>query len=149
MLYNNMSITNMSITNMSITNMSIKHITLKKILANTIKLIHALFIFIALIGPYVTNNNNHLLSLTLLYMFVISQWYVLGNCFLTNIEYELAGEKIKKYANGSSKGFMSNYVEKKLGLTEKQFIYFVVFVPFFNFLLCLIKIYYKLKNCSK
>ena len=119
---------------------------IKKILLYIIKILHIIFLVVSLFGPYLTNNYKFLLILLFLYMVTMTQWYMIGKCFLTNIEYELEGTKIKKYSDGSDKSFMTTFIEKNFGLSEKIIKNIFVLIPLFNFIICLIKLYYLLTN---
>ena len=119
---------------------------IKKIILYIIKILHIIFLFVSLLGPYLTNNYNSLLILLFLYMVTMTQWYMIGKCFLTNIEYKLEGTQIIKYADGSDKSFMTTFMEKNFGLSEKIIKNIFVLIPLFNFIVCLIKLHYLLKN---
>jgi hypothetical protein len=129
---------------MTVTNRIIKKITLY-----VVKILHISFLFISLFGPYLTNNYNYLLILLFLYMSTMTQWYLIGKCFLTNIECKLEGIPTKKYADGSDKSFMTTFIEKKFCIGENIIKNIFVLIPFFNFIVCLIKLYYLLKTCDK
>jgi hypothetical protein len=120
----------------------------KKITLYVVKILHILFLFLLIFGPYSINNYKLLLILLFLYMFTMTQWYLIGKCFLTNIEYDLEGSKVKKYADGSDKSFMTTFMEQKFGLSEKLVKNIFVFIPFFNFIVCLVKLHFLLNKCK-
>ena len=77
------------------------------------------------------------------------QWYLFGRCLLTDIEYKLENKKITKFADGSSKNFIVDLLEKNLYINEKVLFYIFVLFPFFNTIVCLIKINKKLDKLNK
>jgi len=110
------------------------------LLAKIVKGIHICFMIFLLIGPYFYHDHKSLLLLNFLYMFLMTQWYLFGRCLLTDIEYGLEGKKIKKYADGSSKNFIVDLLEKNLYINEKILFYIFVCIPVINNILATIKL---------
>jgi len=70
-------------------------LTFNKVIAKILKLFHIIFTIILLIGPYITDNYDHIVIFILLHICLIIQWLLYKQCILTDIEYILEGDKIK------------------------------------------------------
>ena len=98
-----------------------------------IQIFHVLLCLFALVAPYLTNNNLYLSILIFYYIFVVTLWHINGNCFLTDIENHLKGEKNPK------ESYVTNFFSNILGNHTKT-----IFstVPLINTTMCLYKINY-------
>lgn len=120
---------------------------LRKLGGYSLKLVHVLFLIYATVAPYITDNFNGLMFLVIVYMFVMTQWYMFGECILTTVEDSLLGVSSKNYKDGSKKSFIVVFFNS-LGITDKAFYYLIIFVVLFNFLFCLYKIYTQNLECK-
>jgi hypothetical protein len=123
-------------------------LNLNLLLSKLIKCIHIYFILFAFVGPYVYNDHKTLLFLIFLYIFIMTQWYLFNRCLLTDIEYKLEGKKITKYADGSSKNFIVDLLEKNLYINEKILFYIFVLMPLINNIITIIKLNTLFNKCT-
>lgn len=101
---------------------------------------HNISMFIVLCGPYFTNNITLLIFIIGYNIALITGWYIFGGCWLTMLEQKLQGNT-DKYADGSEKSYISTYLQEYLGINEKVIYYTFTFIPVFNSIVALCKIY--------
>ena len=108
------------------------------LLAYVIKTIHLAYFVTIAIGPYITNSVPYLLLLIILYISAVTSWYLIGNCFLTDIENYLLGIKNEPNKDDS---FITIYLGTLFGSYGKYMPTILSIIPLINTMVCLIKIY--------
>ena len=108
--------------------------------------VHFVIIIILLFLPYFTNNLYILLTLILVYNLILTQYYLLGSCFLNKIENKLF-KKNNISKEGRVKSIFTNPVEKILG--EKNAHIFLSLLPLLNTIYIYIKLILILKKKNK
>jgi hypothetical protein len=104
---------------------------INKFLSFFIKFLHTIITLIVFAGPYITNNIFYLSCFIFCYIFIVTLWYLFGQCFITIIENILDGNK------DSNNSFVVNEFSLLFGSYTK--IIFGLF-PLINTMVCLYKI---------
>ena len=115
--------------------------TLATLLVYILKLLHVFFVAFDIIGPFIFDNILILMSIIILEIVILLQWYIYGICLLTPIENALSGK-----ANSTFISFLTEYLESIL--SKKGAYAFWTFKPFFVVVVCLYKIYYLKITCK-
>jgi hypothetical protein len=109
-------------------------------------LVHFIIIIILLFLPYFTKNIYLLLTLIVVYNIILTQYYLLGSCFLNKIENKLL--KTQNLSNeGREKSVFSYHIEKLIG--EKNTHIFLSLIPLINTIYIYIKLIVILSNKNK
>jgi hypothetical protein len=102
--------------------------------------LHIIYSIVVSIGPYLTNN------IVILSLFIINNtgiillWYLVGHCFLTDLEnYLLDIKKVTK----NEDNFITKIFIRFFGENSKKFVvFFLAILPFINTCVCVYKIYH-------
>lgn len=112
-----------------------------QILLYLIFVLHWIIVSITVIGPFIFSNNRILCFIIVLNIFVVTQWYLYGYCFLTDIEKYLQPETPSLDNTNDNNGFITILVQKYIQvLDEKTVAQILGCVPFFSTTICCIKI---------
>jgi hypothetical protein len=108
-----------------------------------LSIIHFIFIIIILITPYFTDNIYLLLLYIIINNLLLTQWYLLGNCFLNNLEnYFLSKNNMKK--NTRHKSIFA--IPFELCFSENNTHILLSLIPLINSIYAYIKIINFLQN---
>lgn len=80
--------------------------------------------------PYITNNIYILLLVIVTNVFILTQWFLLGSCYLNNLENILLQSDDTVYENGSNKSIFIRLVQPYFG-ENAAFVFFSL-IPLFN-----------------
>ena len=89
--------------------------------------LHLIFSLFMIFVPFLTNNVYILITMILLNVVVLTQWYLIGECFLNKIENYFLERKDKITNDLSSKSIFGYYLEMVLG--EKNTVYIGSLIP--------------------
>lgn len=112
---------------------------IKNNLLTIVKSIHLVYSLIILIGPFITNNKLFLSFLISNYSFLLTSWYMNGNCILTSIEQYLGGIN-SRYDDNKEKSFITEFLVRIFGVTDKNINMVLTIIPFINTNICLYKL---------
>lgn len=100
------------------------------LLGYMVMLLHIIFNFVIIFTPYITNNIYLLLLVIVTNVFILTQWYLLGSCFLNKIENILTQTNDSVYENGNDKSIFVRLIQSYVG--EKPAFVFLSLIPLIN-----------------
>lgn len=116
---------------------------LKLILLYLLHLLHIFIIFSVTLGPFVINNNNILLLIISINIFVVTGWYLYGYCFFTDIEKLLSASEANSKETRSLITILS---QEYLPDSFKNYIHiFFSIIPLLSTVICCNTIYFNKK----
>ena len=113
------------------------------LIGNLIVFAHFVFNIFMIFMPYLTNNIYILITIIALNICILTQWYLLGNCFLNKIESVFLGREKNISSDGLEKSSFVYYFEKVIG--EKNTHLFFSLIPLINSIYCYVKIMHLLR----
>jgi hypothetical protein len=88
---------------------------LQRVLGYCIIIIHLLFTLFMILTPYITNNVYILLAIIIINVFILTQWFLYGTCFLNKIENGVLEIDNSTYENGTDRSSLLYFFEKCFG----------------------------------
>jgi len=125
---------------------TILYLMLATILYYLVKTLHCFLPLLLLVGPFVLKIK-YLFVLLVINIYIVTDWYLYGKCFLTDVEHAINPEQNKTY---TKKSFILIAIENQMPfIDDKILLKWISSVPLFSTIVCAIRIYQQCIECNR